>query len=48
MKRSERIYRWLLGLYPRDFRDEYGQEMSLLFRARADEGSLQAVVPGAR
>jgi hypothetical protein len=41
VKRSERIYRWLLGLYPRDFRDEYGQEMSLLFRARADEGSLR-------
>ena len=39
MKGSERIYRWLLRLYPRDFRDEYGQEMSLLFRARATEGA---------
>ena len=37
MKGSERIYRWLLSLYPRDFRDEYGDEMSLLFRERAHE-----------
>jgi hypothetical protein len=36
---SERIYRWLLRLYPRDFREEYGHEMSLLFRARATSGS---------
>jgi len=41
VKRSERIYRWLLHLYPRDFRDEYGQEMSLLFRDRATDGSLR-------
>ena len=41
MKSSERIYRWLLGLYPRDFRDEYGEEMSLLFRARTKEGTLR-------
>jgi predicted permease len=41
VKRSERIYRWLLRLYPRDFRDEYGQEMSLLFRARASEGFVR-------
>jgi hypothetical protein len=40
VKRSERIYRWLLRLYPRDFRDEYGEEMSLLFRGRASGGSL--------
>ena len=39
VKGSERVYRWLLRLYPRDFRDEYGQEMSLLFRARASDGS---------
>jgi putative ABC transport system permease protein len=38
---SERIYRLLLRAYPRDFRDEYGQEMSLLFRARAGEGRLR-------
>jgi putative ABC transport system permease protein len=38
VKRSERIYRRLLHLYPRDFRDEYGEEMSLLFRDRAAEG----------
>ena len=41
MKRSERVYRWLLHLYPRDFREEYGHEMSLLFRARATEGSVR-------
>jgi putative ABC transport system permease protein len=41
VKRSERIYRWLLRLYPRDFRDEYGHEMSLLFRARTSEGSVR-------
>jgi putative ABC transport system permease protein len=38
MTNSDRIYRWLLRLYPRDFRDEYGPEMSLLFRDRAAEG----------
>jgi predicted permease len=38
MKTSERIYRWLLRLYPRDFREEYGHEMSLLFRDRATGG----------
>jgi putative ABC transport system permease protein len=36
---SERIYRWLLRVYPRDFRDEYGEEMSLLFRSRRHEGA---------
>jgi len=41
VKRSERIYRWLLRFYPRDFRDEYGQEMSLLFRDRAAEGPVR-------
>jgi putative ABC transport system permease protein len=41
VKTSERIYRCLLRLYPRDFRDEYGQEMSLLFRARAEQGRLR-------
>ena len=41
MKVSERLYRWLLRLYPRDFRDEYGREMSLLFRARANDGLLR-------
>ena len=41
MKRSERIYRQLLRLYPGEFRDEYGQEMTLLFRARATDGLLR-------
>ena len=39
MRWSERLYRSLLRLYPREFRDEYGDEMSLLFRDRASEGS---------
>jgi putative ABC transport system permease protein len=39
VRRSERLYRRLLRLYPRDFRDEYGEEMSLLFRDRTSEGS---------
>jgi putative ABC transport system permease protein len=40
MQWSERIYRRLLHLYPREFRDEYGDEMSLLFRDRASEGGI--------
>jgi putative ABC transport system permease protein len=39
VRRSERLYRRLLRLYPRDFRDEYGEEMSRLFRDRTSEGS---------
>ena len=42
MKTSERIYRLLLRLYPRDFGDEYGAEMARLYRDRArDEGALR-------
>jgi hypothetical protein len=41
VKRSEQTYRWLLRLYPRDFRDEYGEEMSLLFRARGSDGLVR-------
>jgi hypothetical protein len=41
VKTAERIYRWLLRLYPRDFREEYGHEMWLLFRARSSEGSVR-------
>ena len=41
MKRSERVYRRLLRLYPRNFRDEYGEEMSLLFRARRSDGFVK-------
>jgi hypothetical protein len=29
---AERVYRLLLRVYPRDFRSEYGREMTLLFR----------------
>src|SRR5688572_876076 len=38
LKPSERIYRWLLRFYPREFRDEYGEEMSQVFRARTTDG----------
>jgi predicted permease len=34
-----RLYRRLLRLYPRDFRDEYGAEMSRLYRDRRREES---------
>jgi putative ABC transport system permease protein len=40
MKLSERLYRVLLRLYPREFRDEYGGEMSALFRDRYAHGRL--------
>ena len=47
---SERVYRRLLHLYPREFREEYGQEMALLFRDRAADTKftlwLQVVVTG--
>ena len=36
-----RVYRSLLRLYPREFRDEYGAEMARLYRDRArDEGAF--------
>jgi putative ABC transport system permease protein len=41
VRTSERIYRLLLRLYPRDFRDEYGREMSMLFRDRAEGGRVR-------
>jgi predicted permease len=39
---GERFYRRLLGLYPREFADEYGNEMAALYRDRARE---EAVLP---
>jgi putative ABC transport system permease protein len=41
VKIAERVYRWLLHVYPRDFRDEYGGEMSMLFRARAEQEPIR-------
>jgi hypothetical protein len=32
---SEKIYAWLLRLYPSHFRDRYGEEALQLFRDRA-------------
>ena len=37
-----RLYRRLLRLYPREFLEEYGAEMTRLYRDRArDEGALR-------
>jgi hypothetical protein len=37
---SERFYKVLLNLYPRDFRDQYGEEMTRVFQENlASEGS---------
>lgn len=44
MKLSERIYRFLLRSYPADFRHEYGNEMSILFRERVRENRLAAFI----
>lgn len=36
-----RVYRRLLSLYPREFREEYGDEMACIYRHRAaDEGAV--------
>jgi hypothetical protein len=42
---SERIYRWLLRLFPSRFREEYGRDALQLFRDRVrdERGSLQRV-----
>lgn len=38
---SERIYRWLIRLYPSEFREAYGDEVLLLIRDRArDENGI--------
>ena len=34
---SERVYRLLLNIYPRPFRDEYGEEMAQLIRDQASQ-----------
>ena len=34
MSAEERVYRTLLSLYPREFRDEYGTQMQALFKER--------------
>jgi putative ABC transport system permease protein len=40
--RGARLYRRLLSLYPREFREEYGDEMTRVYRDRAaDEGVLR-------
>lgn len=41
---SERLYRLCLRVYPREFRDEYGDEMSFLFAARAQSGRVSQAV----
>jgi putative ABC transport system permease protein len=34
MSRAERVYRWLLAAFPREFRQDVGGEMAAVFRAR--------------
>ena len=45
---SERVYRWLVGVYPKEFRSEYGQEMVQAFRDRCREelsrGRISSVI----
>jgi predicted permease len=41
---STRAFEWLLGLYPRSYRDEYGREIAMLFADRY----RHAVTPGER
>ena len=42
---SDKVYSWLLRLYPSHFRQAYGEEARQLFRdrARAEKGFLPAV-----
>src|ERR1700722_7600986 len=42
---SDKVYSWLLRLYPSHFREAYGEEARQLFRdrARAEKGFLPAV-----
>lgn len=43
MNAAERAYQFLLQLYPRGFRDEYGREMVLAFRDQGREAERTAV-----
>lgn len=43
---SQSVYRWLLGLYPADFRREYGAEMTQLFRDQCSDAYRKAGVGG--
>jgi putative ABC transport system permease protein len=40
---GERVYRWLLRLYPRDFSDDYADEMTRLYRDRLRDESPRSV-----
>jgi len=46
MTRGERWYRRLLRLYPREFRDEFGREMTRLYRDRGEEESAWSLWRG--
>ena len=41
MRLSERLYRLLLRCYPREFRDEYGEEMTAYFLAGTGGGRVR-------
>ncbi len=43
---SERVYRWLLRVYPRGLRDGYGDEMARCFRDLCREGLEEGGGPG--
>jgi hypothetical protein len=43
---SERVYRWLVGVYPKEFRSEYGQEMVQAFRDRCREELSRGRISG--
>jgi hypothetical protein len=43
-----RVYRWLLGMYPRDYADQFGAEMSSVFEQAAAEQWKKGLLPFAR
>ena len=43
---SERVYRWLVEVYPKEFRSEYGQEMVQAFRDRCREELSRGRISG--
>ena len=42
MTLSERLYRLLLRSYPREFRDEYGEEMAMVFSERRGDSPVRS------
>ena len=46
LRASERVYAWLVGVYPKAFRSEYGQEMVQTFRDRCREELSRGRIKG--